>query len=92
MNDLVVKALAWAQLAAGQLPPLPQAAHMTSDRPQPNSPGTFRDALALPGGKHLSTLWTCYNEGPQERLSPSSGQPLSPLTQPVPCTPCQAGD
>lgn len=69
MNDLVVKALAWAQLAAGQLPSLPQAARMTSDRPQPNSPGTFRDALALPGDKHLNTLWTCYNEGPQERLS-----------------------
>lgn len=43
MSDLVVKALTWAQMAGGQLPSLPQVACLTSDRPQPNLPGRFRD-------------------------------------------------
>lgn len=44
MNDLIVKALAWAQMAGVQLLALPQTAHMTLNRLRPSSPGIFRDA------------------------------------------------
>lgn len=47
MNDFMVKALAWAQMAGEQLLALPQTAHMTLNRPKPSSPGIFRGVHLL---------------------------------------------
>jgi len=47
MNDLIVKAFAWARMAGAQLLDLPQTAHMTLTRPWSSAPGIFRDAHPL---------------------------------------------
>ena len=44
MDDLIVKALAWTQMAGVQLLALPRTAHMTLNRPRLSSPDIFRDA------------------------------------------------
>lgn len=90
MSDLVVKALAWAQMAGGQLPALPQAAHMTSTGLKAPHQAHLEMPLALPGGTP-STLWTCCTEGLKRAFLSSSGQPLSPFTRPVPYTPARLG-
>lgn len=43
MDDLIVKALAWAHMAGVQLLALPRTVHMTLNRPQHSSLDIFRD-------------------------------------------------